>query len=184
MNIDSKRIWFAGELCLGEGEGDKKERFLQAWEDCVKKDDLICIVGNIADKSKGPWFERISKMPGGKILVLGNNERKKIQWYYSFGFDMVVPFGNSLQVKHALGIILITPIPCFESILRVVEDTKLMGLANRYLKMYNNSSCVLNIHGYTHGRSVPNRRNFDVSLEAVNYQPVLLEQITELVFKS
>lgn len=181
--IDPKRVWFAGELCLGEGNPEQKEKFLFAWEQCVRNTDVVCLIGNMADRDKGPWFERIKGFPGRKILLLGNNEKKKLQWYYSFGFEQVVPFGNALKVRHALGNILITCIPSFESVLAGIENEKYMGLARRFAKMYDNSSCILNIHGYTRGRALPNGKSFDVSLEAVNYCPILLDQVVGVALK-
>jgi calcineurin-like phosphoesterase family protein len=183
IDIDPKKVWFAGELCLNEQPADKVSQFFNAWGDCVKKDDVICILGNIAEKEKGPWMARIKDMPGRKVLVLGSHEKKKIQWYYSFGVDMVVMFGNAITLRHALGNILISSIPCFESLMASVDNDKYMGVSKRLAKIFGNSSSILNIHGYTRGRSVPNGKSFDASLEAINYCPVLLDQIIGLAFK-
>jgi len=202
MNIDPKRVWFASDLIPGE-EGLTENQlvyFLKTWDKVVRDDDYICILGNLPLLAKeivlpdgnknlvkytSPyWMGRIQKeLPGNKILLLGAHDKNGLRWYYKYGFKLVVPFGDTLKIRHDYGNILLSSIPCFESVLASFNNERFLGVSRRLHKQFDAGSCILNIHGYTRGNSVPNGKTFDVSLPAINYAPILLEQVIDFVFK-
>src|SRR3990167_59620 len=188
------RIWIASDLRLGhhnilvEKKGTKRqdgyeEEFLSMWSRSVKKDDVVLLLGDIAFTKQAYWFDRISKLPGGKILLLGNHDKNRLNWYYKWGFNKVVPFNESLVYKHWMGNILFTHIPSFIDVLTSYDD-RFKGVCLKHEKTFHSTSSILNIHGHTHGLAKERHNTFDATLDVIQNQLVTLEQILELKFKS
>lgn len=195
------KVWFASDLHLGhkllsypnhkdgtprEGgplrQPGYEEKFLKAWHDIVGKDDVICLLGDMAFSNVAYWFARMQELPGKKFLLLGNHDKNRLSWYEKWGFEEVVPFGTSQFIRYDLGNILLTHVPAFESVLTTYDD-RFKGLAKKHEKEFDGSSCILNIHGHTHGLAKENHKTFDVSLECIDYAPIELEQVIERKFK-
>lgn len=189
------KIWIASDIHLGHkmmnhphhstGEPLRsigyEDKFIKAWKDCVNDKDYILLLGDIAFSNIAMWFEIMSNLPGKKGLVLGNHDKNKISWYKKWGFE-TSPFGQSVVYPHQLGNILFTHIPAYESVLTTYDD-RFKGIAHRHNKEFDGASCILNIHGHTHGKAKERHNTFDASLEVIQYQPVLLDQIVEMKFK-
>jgi calcineurin-like phosphoesterase family protein len=95
--------------------------------------------------------EVIHHVPGYKILVMGNHDRKKpVRWWLDVGFNEVYPY----------------PV--------VYEGTYI--LSHAMVDMFKGSGFI-NIHGHIHNREsgIPNCIN--VSVEKTGYKPVLLEDL-------
>lgn len=190
--VDSERIWFAGNLYLGKETYNNHEnefKFLEAWGNCVKKDDYICILGDLLHTPiqrdaepkypRGFWLGQITAMPGNKILLLGASDRSRPNWYNKFGFGLVVPLDDSVLIKHSLGNILISYLPAFDSVLAPYNSSNnFLRISKKHGRLFDTSSSILNIHAYTEG-SVTNGKTVEVSLSNINYIPVLLSQIVD-----
>lgn len=192
MNIhDTSRTWLASDLHLGHrGLMDKgvrplgyEEKFLEAWRHVVRKEDTIILLGDIAFSTQSYWFSRLQEMPGNKVLVLGNHDRNRLPWYKKWGFELVVPFDSQLVLVHEYGNVLLTHIPAFESVLSSYDNTRFVGMSRRLNKIFNVNHCVLNIHGHTHGSATETNQSVDVSLEAINYAPIMFNQVMDDKFK-
>lgn len=196
-----RRVWFASDLLCGSNDLDRPQnfenQFFEACENLILKDDILCILGNIVPQSvyvqdtsvllkenkAGEWCKRIKGLSGEKILLLGNYDKYRIQWYYRFGFKTVVPFGDSLIIRSPYGNALISHLPAFESVLSSYNNTKFLGLSRKLNRIFDRNSCILNIHGHTLGHANENHRTIDVSLEAINCTPILFDQLLEVKFK-
>ena len=193
--MDKKNnIWFISDILFGDSyqyppdeESDKfrmnnsHEQLLIHWNDVVSKNDIVCLLGNIAINNLNYWYSRIQHLPGNKMLWLGEKDKNRLKWYYKFGFSDVVKFGKSTLLRYSLGNILISHIPMEESLLVKAGQTKFKGLANKHRREYDASSCILNIHGHTKGMTEETHRTFDASLKAWNPRLYLLDSIMEEV---
>jgi calcineurin-like phosphoesterase family protein len=97
------KIYIWSDLHLGHGNiirygnrpfsdmAEMNEALLYAWEVTVKPGDTIINLGDITLKFiKERLTETIHKMPGHKILVMGNHDRRKhVRWWMDVGFDEV-----------------------------------------------------------------------------------------------
>lgn len=164
-------------------EAGYEERFFEAANAVVKQNDILCILGDIAFSNVSYWFTRLSSLPGRKIVLLGNHDKNRLRWYMKFGFSDIIPFGHSKLYRHDLGNMLLTHVPAFESVL-TTYDNRFIGLSKKHNKEFDASSCILNLHGHTHGKAIERHNTFDCSLEAINYIPISIDQIIERKFKS
>jgi calcineurin-like phosphoesterase family protein len=127
---------------------------LENWNRLVNPDDLIIHLGDVALGGPKIWAETIPVLPGRKILVTGNHDKKNLSWYMANGFDFCCSsfnwyyFGLEIVFSH---------------------EPQLQG------------NFGLNIHGHLHlnrhQEYETDQRHFLFSLESAGYQPVLLETI-------
>lgn len=184
------KIWLASDLHLdhklltdkvGTRKHGYEEEFFKAWKDCVFKDDVVVLLGDIAFRKQSYWFNRIKEAPGSKILLMGNHDKNRESWYSKW-VDKVIPFGQSLVFPHEWGNILLTHVPAFPAVAPVGDD-RYLGLMGKHEREFNANSCILNLHGHTHGQGRENHRTFDCSLEVIGNQLVTLTQILDVKFK-
>jgi calcineurin-like phosphoesterase family protein len=123
---------------------------LQAWKSTVKNGDTIINLGDVSLKLGKEYLATvIQRLPGHKILVMGNHDRKKpVRWWLDIGFNEVCPYPVVYEGKYILSH-------------AVVDIFKGSGF--------------INIHGHIHNleSGIPNCIN--VSVEKTGYKPVLLE---------
>jgi calcineurin-like phosphoesterase family protein len=127
---------------------------IENWNRLVNKDDLIIHLGDVALGGPKIWEETVSILPGRKILVSGNHDKKNLSWYMANGFDFCCSsfnwnyFGVKIVFSHE---------PQFEG------------------------SFELNIHGHLHlnrhKEYETDQRHYLLALENSGYQPLLLETI-------
>ena len=67
---------------------------LNQWKQTVKKKETIINLGDVSFKlSKEKLSPIIRSMPGYKVLILGNHDRKKsVQWWEDVGFNEVYKY--------------------------------------------------------------------------------------------
>lgn len=217
--LNTKKIWFASDLHLGhkamilprgstpskfsqpENIGEftsfrkpgYEERFLDAWDQIVKKDDTIYLLGDLAFARQSYWLGRISEMPGDKILVKGNHDQNRDKWYEKFGFAEVHPFGEYILLKLWLGKnendeayygnVMLTHVPAFVGV-GTSYDSRYQPMMARFEKWFNRSSCILNIHGHTHGKAQEKHNTFDATLDVIGEAPIRFDQILDRVFNN
>jgi calcineurin-like phosphoesterase family protein len=116
----------------------------------VNHEDTIINLGDVSLKlGKEYLMEVIHHLPGYKILVMGNHDRKKlVRWWLDVGFNEVYPYPVVYEGKYIL--------------------------SHAIVDMFKGSRFI-NIHGHIHNREsdIPNCIN--VSVEKSGYKPVLLE---------
>jgi len=193
----SGKVWHASDLHLGHAnilkfstrEEGYEHRFLETWDQLVAPEDAVVLHGDIAFAQKAYWFGQLSERPGHKILLLGNHDQNKLGWYYKWGFERVVPFNEYLLLKYYLGRngedaksevyegnIMCTHIPAFPAVI-TSYDERFVGLAHKFQRAFDHHSCILNIHGHTHGTATEKHNTFDVSLDVVGECLVTTDQI-------
>ena len=204
--IETDKMWFCADLHFGHkfmlrpnhnGVALRKqgyeERILEAWYDTVGKDDTVFILGDTAFTAVAYWFQRLSEMPGKKVLFIGNHDKNRPDWYTKFNFSMVVPFDNYVIFPLDLwedgkgvtkyGKVMLSHLPAFASV-ATPFDAKFRGLMGKFEKAFNNSSCILNIHGHLHGKGAEKHNTMDVTPEVIGEQLVSLAQIIQVKFKN
>ena len=65
---------------------DFSERIFRNWKRNVKPDDWIIHLGDV---SWPEYYDRLTELPGHKILTRGNHDQKSYTWYQNHGFDFV-----------------------------------------------------------------------------------------------
>lgn len=132
------------------------QALIQAWQ-TVGKDDILINLGDFVFKwSQGKIKDLLSRMPGYKILVLGNHDkRNSLKWWYETGFDEVYPYPIIYRSKYILS---------HEPI--ILED----------------SSPFTNIHGHVHNTQsmidkLNPKKNINCSVEVIGYKPILWEDL-------
>ena len=123
------------------------------WKQLVSEGDLVLHIGDVAvpDTKEHVW-EMLSRLPGKKVLVRGNHDKRSISWYMRNGFDVAC---DSIEI----GGNLFTHKP-----LDIVPD-----------------HIRFNIHGHlhecVHREPAKNPRCRLVSLEDYGYTPILVDRV-------
>ena len=130
------------------------ELMVKHWNNQVKPEDVVIHLGDTA------WpraYEQdiFNKLPGKKILVMGNHDRKSAQWYMEHGFDFVC---NQFMLKYGGFDIVFTHMP------------------------WINHPYDVNVHGHYHdnfNREIYNKTPwlYCVSMEVLNYQPLSMHRL-------
>jgi calcineurin-like phosphoesterase family protein len=125
---------------------------LHAWKTTVKNGDTIIKLGDVSLKlSKEYLATVIHRLPGHKILVMRNHDRKKpVRWWLDAGFDEVYPHPVVYEGKYIL--------------------------SHTIVDMFKGSGFI-NIHGHIHNLESGISNCINVSVEKTGYKPVLLEAV-------
>lgn len=109
------RVFAIGDLHLSGGTGKTMDRFgehwrnhdrkiFEAWEQRVRKDDLVLVAGDTSWAMRLndalPDLERIGQMPGLKLLVKGNHD-----YWWETRSKMNRALDPSIKILHASSII-------------------------------------------------------------------------------
>ena len=133
-----------------------EEKIMKNWKQTVTDDDLVIHLGDVVVGKSIDWASTIPNLPGRKILVLGNHDKKNESWYMSHGFDFC----------------------CQQFTINIYGVQILFSHEPATAGDYD-----LNIHGHLHlGRHRElkvDERHFLLALEATNYQMRLLESIVK-----
>lgn len=152
------RVHIISDLHLGHENMAKKRGFISSlehdefivnnWNLWVSKRDTVWILGDITMEKSSP-YPILDRLNGYKKVVLGNHDQPQ-------HIPELLKHVNSVcgMIKYK-GFIL-THCPIHESEL------------GRFSK---------NIHGHVHENTLPDERYVNVSCEAVNYTPILIDTI-------
>lgn len=136
---------------------DYNERTMRNWLRMVGAHDLVIHLGDVAlpDSRTETWVT-LSALPGRKILVMGNHDKRSAKWYMERGFAFAC---DSFELSG----IIFTHRP-----LAVVPEHA------RY-----------NIHGHLHAgqhrEHEPHAKHRLVSLEDVGYMPIAVDKAIRAV---
>lgn len=185
-----QKIWLGSDFHFGHRkliENGLRERgyerkLLAMWRDCVMPNDTVLIMGDVAFTKVAYWFQVLGpgvtpeeKLPGNKVLLLGNHDTNRKGWYQKFGFKDVVPFNRVLFIDDAMGKIMVSHLPAFAGALHET-DGRFLALQRRFGKLFDNYSCIFNLHGHTHGRGGIDTHCLDCTLECTDGILITLEQ--------
>lgn len=147
---------------------------LSGWCKTVGEDDVIVHLGDVFMGSSGNarrWASVIRRMPGRKILVLGNHDHLAgagLKVLESAGFEIRDPF-----VQHVLGQrVAFTHRPLSEAYFGGPESAK-------HQNLWSPDQWDVNIHGHVHlnthhiddGLVYPDKKYVNVSVEAIDFAP-------------
>ena len=131
-----------------------EKKIIRFCKSFIKEDDLLIHLGDVMVGSPDRWFEIIPEIPGRKILVVGNHDRKSYHWYMTNGFLFAC-----------------------ESFEWAIYGLRILFTHEPVSK----GNFDLNIHGHLHvnqhRESKEGNRSFLLSLEESNYQPQQLDSI-------
>lgn len=124
------------------------------WHNQVQPDDIVIHLGDVAWPRA--WEEDvINSLPGKKVLVMGNHDKKSAQWYLEHGFTFVC---NHFVLKYGGFDLVFTHKP------------------------WINHPFDVNVHGHYHNNF--NREIYKehpelycVSMEVLNYQPLSMSRL-------
>jgi calcineurin-like phosphoesterase family protein len=123
---------------------------LHAWRSTIKNGDTIINLGDVSLKLCKEYLATvIRRLPGHKILVMGNHDRKKpLRWWLDAGFNEVYPRPVVYEGKYIL--------------------------SHAIVDMFKGSGFI-NVHGHIHNLESGISNCVNVSVEKTGYKPVLLE---------
>ena len=120
------------------------------WNKTISSKDTIYHLGDFAFGNKNQITELVSRLNGTKILIKGNHEKKSAKWYQECGFNSVIDGGV------------------------ILDDYYLLTHKPIHI---NELSPFVNIHGHTHQHNMSSKCYINVSVEQINYTPMLFEKI-------
>lgn len=134
---------------------DFENRIIHNWQKMVSDEDLIIHLGDVIIGKESDWKSVISELPGRKILVTGNHDKKTLSWYLTNIFEFC----------------------CNEFYWYMYGMRILFSHEPRFEGRFD-----MNIHGHLHH---PNHhpeykcdeRHCLISLENTSYQPQMLKSI-------
>lgn len=137
---------------------EMNERMLTRWNEVVKPGDIVYHLGDVAFGSREDFCKLWPKFNGSKRLIVGNHD--DIRFLSSGGFFKKV---SMWRVFSEFGLVL-THVP--------MDMTPKDG---NYKPPYTH-----NVHGHIHHNKSPTDRHFNVSVEAINYTPMHIEEIAAI----
>ena len=147
-------------------DGYDKE-ILGDWAIQVVPGDVVYCLGDVAMGKEGEAHGRIKALPGYKILIRGNHDKKKDAWYLSHGWDEIhteLRMNRTVNGRHTR--VILTHVP-------VADD----------------NSWDLNVHGHFHNDShrkmteemqaIYGNKHSLLALECVDYKMVGFQDFIE-----
>jgi calcineurin-like phosphoesterase family protein len=122
---------------------------LHAWRVTVKPMDTVINLGDVSLKQNKEYLSKtIRSLPGYKILILGNHDRKRpVKWWIDVGFDEAYKYPIVYEGEYILSH-------------DIVEAAK--------------ESPFINIHGHFHQHTMEHPQYVNVCVEMTGYKPVPL----------
>lgn len=132
------------------------ELMVKHWVNQVKPDDTVIHLGDAAWPNA--WENDVfNKLPGRKVLVMGNHDKKSARWYSEHGFDFVC---NMFVLKYGGFDMVFTHKP------------------------WINHPFDVNIHGHYHNNFnqeyyKDHPELYCISMEVLNYQPLSMDRLVK-----
>lgn len=121
------------------------------WNKTVNKDDKVFILGDVSFYNKEKTKEIIEKLNGYKTLIIGNHDKERsLTWWKETGFNEVYQY----------------PI--------IYNEFYILSHEPVYL---NENMPYANIHGHIHHLKYDDKQFFNVSVECIDYTPILFEKV-------
>lgn len=140
------------------------------WSIIVNPDDVLVHVGDLTAGLKGRKDDLkalIGRLPGRKVLVKGNHDHMKDEWYLEAGFEKVVDYFNA-------GGILFAHVP------DVADSTHPHPWADITKKLREQHKPVLTIHGHDHRTNIPEYEgHFNCAADRHAFMPFTLKSALE-----
>jgi calcineurin-like phosphoesterase family protein len=149
LNHDKIRLY---ENRPFDSEEAMNKAICKSWKETVKKRDTIINLGDVSWRLNKEWMSKtIKNLPGYKILILGNHDRgKSVKWWLDVGFDEVYKY----------------PI--------IYDGSYILSHEPIYV---NDHMPYVNVHGHIHTERSMNKQKYNVSIELLDYKPILFDDI-------
>lgn len=165
-NILTFRDSTTGKLVRGDDFKDvdeMDEHMIERWNSVVKQGDIVYHLGDVVMGDQ-EWFKKNwPRLHGSKRLIVGNHD--DIKFFASGGFFQKV---SMWRMFPEFGLML-SHVPLHES--------GLLRLVDKNGKYPEDAETLLNIHGHIHQNPSPDGPYRNVSVEAINYTPVNIEEL-------
>lgn len=139
------------------------EHMIERWNSVVKQGDIVYHLGDVVMGDK-EWFKKNwPRVNGSKRLIVGNHD--DIPFLAVGGFFKKV---SMWRMFPEFGLML-SHVPLHQS--------GLLRLASREGKWPQDCETLLNVHGHIHQNASPEGPYKNVSVEAIDYTPVNIEEI-------
>jgi len=130
---------------------------IERWREVVGEDDVVLHLGDLALGSKDDFAAIAAQLPGRKyMLKTGNHDKRSRAWYAEHGFTLI----PELYIDHAGWKIKVTHRP---------DDAHEFVCYPKHL----------NVHGHVHSKTRGDRRLINLSVEAIDFRPVWLEDVLD-----
>jgi len=173
-----------------------KEKFIEDWNKLVRKDDLAIFVGDIFFyHTKEQMKETLSRMNGRKVLVKGNHDFEA-RIMMNAGFEICVDemimtiAGEKVQISHYPFRMKPMLYQWVKFKREVRNALKWLGVDLKpiFLEKYHHKRPVdrgqFLIHGHTHSKHQVNGRAIHVGVDARNFRPVNIQEISNEIEKN
>jgi calcineurin-like phosphoesterase family protein len=155
---------------------------------------------NLGDHS----FKGISKYDPylkntNNILLLGNHDKRKAEYYLKHQIDTVIE-GVYIKDKKKIKKIENKDLPYFNGFITEIKGVKILfshftvfnncvhdktAIFYKTIKelefLYLEHNCDLNIHGHTHQNNSSFKNSFNVSIDNIGYKPISIKEILKRV---
>ena len=122
---------------------------IKRWSEAVGKRDMVYFLGDLSFLSLEKTAHIVAMLNGRKLMVIGNHDAKSPEAYRQMGFEFVSKY----------------PI--------IVDDFFICSHAPVYV---NDNMPYVNIHGHLHSKKLDGQY-FNVSVENIDYRPILFDDI-------
>lgn len=129
---------------------EMEEVIIKNWNSVVKMNDVAFHLGDFGFYPKDIMAKLVGQLNGRITLIRGNHDTKSNKWYREVGFHEVVAY----------------PIIAYKFLILSHEPVYLAKGTHFW-----------NVHGHIHSNRSPTEKHINVSVEAVNYTPVKLDDI-------
>lgn len=180
-------IWFTSDLHFGHENVIKfcerpwdsveamNEGLIQKWNSRVREGDLVYVVGDFAFCNSTTREFILNRLHGTKILVQGNHDKGKVcpKGFSSMVSRLEIPIaGENVRVSHY---------PPRYTGLKQFWYKYILRRCPKYLDRMLPDDGGWFIHGHTHNPEQFNNRQIHVGVDAWNYYPVSISQISNYI---
>lgn len=155
-----------GKLVRGDDFKDvdeMDEHMIERWNSVVKQGDIVYHLGDVVIGDQ-EWFKKNwPRLHGSKRLIVGNHD--DVKFLASGGFFQKV---SMWRMFPEFGLML-SHVPLHQS--------GLLRLVDKNGKYPEDCETLLNVHGHIHQNPSPDGPYRNVSVEAINYTPVNIEEL-------
>jgi len=131
------------------------------WRSLVGKRDTILHLGDLCFWDQGEPIPEMAELPGRKILLRGNHDNYKDEWYEDHGFEVLKDEEIHVRYNHPLALV----------------DVVFSHYPKRHLLPK-----TVNIHGHVHNNPHEgSSAHINVSVETTHFAPVRLEKVLDKV---
>lgn len=130
---------------------EMNRELIKKWNNTVSKNDKVFVLGDFAFANKRQVKDLVSRLNGYVVLIMGNHDRHRTaSWWMDCGFFQVY--------EHPI----------------IYKDFYILSHEPVFV---NDSMPYINIHGHKHNINLDKDYYINVSVEQINYQPILLSKL-------